>query len=331
MTLRNINAGGKRAKEHDMRRVIVSTFPNAKALPLWAGVEHNLFAGHGLDFVLHETGSSKEQRTGLATGEINIVQAAVDNALAMIKSGHDVIIFMGGEGGMNDFIVAPSIRSFSDLAGRTLAVDSPDTAYALLARKVLAQHGLQFGRDYQLRSVGNGGKRLRALKEDSTLAGAILNPPFSAEALLAGMRSLGSLDDLAGPYQAGGAFTLRAWADGNAAIIERYIAGYLNALEWLGDDANRGAAVGLLQRRLGLAAPVAQATYEQLRDPNKGFTPRAKFNQAGFAGVLNVRAETEGFDAATANAAAYVDLSFYDRVAGVSDRRPTKTMKGADS
>ncbi|HET7679987.1 MAG TPA: ABC transporter substrate-binding protein [Xanthobacteraceae bacterium] len=312
-----------------MLRVVVSTFPNAKALPLWAGVERNLFAEHGLDFVLHETGSSKEQRTGLAAGEINIVQAAVDNALAMIKAGHDVIIFMGGEGGMNDFIVSPSIRSFSDLAGRTLAVDSPDTAYALLARKVLAEHGLQFGRDYQLRPVGNGAKRLRALQEDRTLAGAILNPPFSAEALLAGMVSLGSLDDLVGPYQAGGAFALRAWAEDNAATVERYIAGYLQALQWLGDDANRNAGVDLLRQRLGLTMAVAQATYEQLRDPNKGFTPRAKFNHAGFATVLDVRAETEGADAAIANPAAYVDLSFYDRVAGASDRHTVKTMRGA--
>ncbi|MEA2986757.1 MAG: hypothetical protein QOD94_3011 [Alphaproteobacteria bacterium] len=314
-----------------MHRVVVSTFPNAKALPLWAGVEHNLFAEHGLAFVLHETGSSREQRSGLAAREINIAQAAVDNALAMIKSGHDVIIFMGGEGGMNDFIVSPSIRSFSDLAGRTLAVDSPDTAYALLARKVLAEHGLHFGRDYQLRPVGNGAKRLRALKEDPTLAGAILNPPFSAEALLAGMVSLGSLDDLAGPYQAGGAFALRAWADSNAATIERYIAGYLECLEWLRDKNNQDAAVDLLRHRLGLTEPVAYATYGQLCDPRKGFTPRAKFNQAGFASVLNIRAETEGVDAAIANPAAYVDLSFYDGVAGVSDRRTVKTMRGADS
>jgi ABC-type nitrate/sulfonate/bicarbonate transport system substrate-binding protein len=299
-----------------VHRVVVSTFPNAKALPLWAGAEHNLFAKHGLDFVLHETGSSKEQRGCLAAGEIDIVQAAVDNALAMIKSGHDVIIFMGGEGGMNDFIVSPSIRSFSDLAGRTLAVDSPDTAYALLARKVLAERGLELGRDYQLRAVGNGAKRLRALKEDPTLAGAILNPPFSAEALLAGMRSLGSLDDLVGPYQAGGAFAMRAWADHNALAIEGYIAGYLDALEWLRDEENQEAAVDLLRQRLALATPVAQATYDQLCDPGRGFTPQAKFNPAGFASVINVRAETEGADAAIANAAAYVNLSFYDRVTG---------------
>jgi ABC-type nitrate/sulfonate/bicarbonate transport system substrate-binding protein len=250
---------------------------------------------------------------------VHIVQAAVDNALAMIKSGQDVVIFMGGEGGMNDFVVSSSIRSFADLAGRTLAVDSPDTAYALLARKVLAENGLQLGKDYQLRPVGNGAKRVRALKEDATLAGAILNPPFSAEALLAGMHSLGSLDDLVGPYQAGGAFALRAWADGNAEIVERYIAGYLNALEWTVEKENRSAAIDLLRQRLGLTAPVAQATYDQLCDPNKGFTPKAKFNHTGFACVLSVRAETEGADAAIADISAYVNLSFYDRVTGGSD------------
>jgi len=305
---------GVSAGEDEMHRVVVSTFPNAKALPLWAGAAHNLFADRGLDFVLHETGSSKEQRGCLAAREVQIVQAAVDNALAMIKAGHDVIIFMGGEGGMNDFIVPASIQSFSDLKGRTLAVDSPDTAYALLARKVLAQHGLVFGKDYQMRAVGNGAKRLRALKEDSGLAGAILNPPFSAEAVLSGMRSLGSLDNLIGPYQAGGALALRAWADNNAEVIERYIAGYLTALEWIRE--NEDAAVDLLREHLGLTPTVAHATYRQLCDPQRGFTPRAKFNHAGFANVLNIRSETEGTDAAVMNPAAYVKLSFYEHVAG---------------
>jgi hypothetical protein len=90
----------------------------------------------------------------------------------------------------------------------------------------------------------------------------------------------------------------------------------LNSLEWLRDAENQDVAVDLLRQRLGLTEQVAQATYGQLCDSHKGFTPRAKFNQAGFASVLNVRAETEGADAAIANAAAYVNLSFYDRVTG---------------
>jgi ABC-type nitrate/sulfonate/bicarbonate transport system substrate-binding protein len=300
--------------DRSLTPLIVSAFPNAKALPLWAGLELSLFAAEGVDLVVHETGSSKEQRTLLSTGGVHIVQAAVDNALAMIKEGQDAIIFMGGEGGMNDFIVSPWVRSFTDLKGSTLAVDSPDTAYALLARKILAQHGLQLGRDYQFKPVGNGSRRLKALKVDSTLAGAILNPPFSAEALLAGMHSLGALDDLIGPYQAGGAFAMRAWAEANTEAVQRYIAGYLSSLAWLRESENEPPAVDLLRRRLDLSAPVAQATYRQLCDPSRGFTVEARFNHAGFARVLAVRAETDGAESAIADPSSYVHLSFYDRV-----------------
>ncbi len=317
----NLKVDGTTAREEKMRRVIVSTFPNAKALPLWAGVEHNLFAEHGLDFILHETGSSKEQRTLLAAGEINIVQAAVDNALAMIKSGHDVIIFMGGEGGMNDFIVTPSIRSFSDLAGRTLAVDLPDTAYALLARKVLAQHGLRTwkettscGQSAMAPSGCARSRRIPPLRAPSSIRRFHPKPCWRACEALAPSTILSGLTRPVGHSRcAPGPKTTRRPSNAISPA-------YLHALQWLGDDANRNAGVDLLRQRLGLTMAVAQATYEQLRDPNKGFTPRAKFNQTGFVGVLNVRAETEGVDAVTANPAAYVDLSFYDRVAGVSDR-----------
>jgi ABC-type nitrate/sulfonate/bicarbonate transport system substrate-binding protein len=294
-------------------RLIVSTFPNAKALPLWAGAAQGLFAVRQLDLVIHETGSSREQRGLLASGEIHLVQAAIDNALAMIKAGHDVVILMGGEGGMNDLVVQNSIGSIKDLAGRTLAVDSPDTAYALLLRKVLAANGLEKDKDYQLLAVGNGSKRLRALQKDALLAGAILNPPFSAEALLSGMHSLGRLDDLVGPYQAGGAFALRSFAEKSAAAIEAYIQGYIASLDWLRQSQNAAACERLLQEKLSISSEVAHATYLQLCDPVSGFAPQARLNWTGFRAMLDVRAATEGRDAQFDNTGAYVDESYYQR------------------
>ncbi|MDH7795771.1 ABC-type nitrate/sulfonate/bicarbonate transport system substrate-binding protein [Beijerinckia sp. GAS462] len=294
-------------------RLVVSTFPNAKALPLWAGVEQGIFAARSLDLAVHETGSSREQREGLASGSIDIVQAAIDNALAMIKAGHDVVILMGGEGGMNDFIVRQDIRSPRDLRGRVLAVDSPDTAYALLLRKVLAAHGLRYGHDYELRAVGNGGKRLRALAKDRQLAGAILNPPFSAEAILGGMHSLGRLDDLVGPYQAGGAFAQRSFAQKSGSLIERYVQGYVAALDWLREPGNAATAQRLLRERLAIAGDVAEATYRRLCDPASGFAPQARLNWAGFRAMLDVRAETEGRDAKFEDTKAYVDETYYER------------------
>jgi ABC-type nitrate/sulfonate/bicarbonate transport system substrate-binding protein len=182
-----------------MTALAVSAFPNAKAAPLWAGVEAGIFHRHGLTLTIDETRNSTEQRAKLASGEIDIVQSAVDNALAMILAGHDVIIVMGGESGMNDFIARADIRSFADFRGRTIVVDAPNTAYALQARKLLARAGLKLDVDYSIKPIGNASMRLRALLESDAYAGAVMNPPFSSEALLAGMKSLGRMVDLLGP------------------------------------------------------------------------------------------------------------------------------------
>ncbi len=296
-----------------MDRLTVSTFPNAKALPLWVGMEQGFFAARGLDVALHETSSSKEQRAALGGGDVQIVQAAVDNALSMITKGHDVVIVMGGESGMNDFIVQPHIHDITQLRGATIAVDSPDTAYALLARKMLAGAGLVLGQDYIFLPVGNGARRLRVLLADETISGAVLNPPFSAQAQLSGLRSLGRLVDVLGPYQAGGAFVLRPWAKAHGRELEAYMAGYIAALRWLRDDKNGAAVEAMLSRKLHLSPELAEATKRDLLAPDFGFTVDAAFNEAGFAAVLAARAELQGEDPSLRDWRALVDQSYYAR------------------
>lgn len=296
-----------------MKRLVVSTFPNAKALPLWVAVAEGFFLAHGLDVSIHETESSKVQREALAAGTIHVAQAAVDNALSMITSGLDVVIVMGGEGGMNDFVVQPEIETFADLKGRTLVVDSPDTAYALLARKMLAQHGLVYQTDYWFKPVGNASRRLKAMLESAEHAGGVLNPPYSAEAQLRGLRSLGRLVDHLGPYQAGGAFVMRAWAAAHAETLEAYIAAYVEALRWLRDARNAPTVERMLREKLGLSAEIAAATRLELLEPDFGFAVDAKLDRAGFENVLSTRAATEGEDPRLADLAAFVDETHYDR------------------
>jgi len=300
-------------------QIVVSTFPNAKALPLWIGQQQGFFSARGLDVVIDETDSSKLQREGLERATIHIVQAAVDNALSMIVAGLDVVIVMGGEGGMNDFIVQADIRSFRDLRSRVLVVDSPDTAYALLARKVLSQHGLTYNVDYTFKSVGNAGRRLKAMINDPMIAGAVLNPPFSAEAQIRGMRSLGRLVDHLGPYQAGGAFVMRAWACVNRQTLESYLASYVESLRWLVDESNSTMVEEMLCQRLNLSAEIAAATRLELNEPAFGFATDAKLDLVGLTNVLMTRGETEGEDARLQNLNTFVDQSYYDNaMAGIS-------------
>ncbi len=95
------------AHADDPATLRVNAFPNAKALPLHAGITKGIFAKHGLKIELQFTENSKSQREGLAAGKFDIAQAALDNAVAMIEvAKEDVVIVGGGDSGMNEFFVA---------------------------------------------------------------------------------------------------------------------------------------------------------------------------------------------------------------------------------
>jgi ABC-type nitrate/sulfonate/bicarbonate transport system substrate-binding protein len=292
--------------------VRLNTFPTARSLPFFVGVEKGIFAKHGIKLDFEFTESSSAQRQGLANGKFEIVHSAVDNALAMIETAKvDVVIVSGGDGGTNEFIVGRDIHSFADIRGKALVTDAPNTAYALQAKKILLRNGLKEGVDYRINAVGAGPFRLKAMLEGGDNAAAIMNLPFSAQTLEAGLKSLGRTVDLLGPYQAGGAFVLRAWAKANPDVLERYLAGYIESLRWVLDKANRDEAVALLMSKRNLSRSLATRSYDLMIEPGFGFAQDARFNVEGFKNVLALRAEVEGGSPQAPER--YVDLSHYDR------------------
>jgi ABC-type nitrate/sulfonate/bicarbonate transport system substrate-binding protein len=292
-------------------RVRLNTFPTARSLPFFVGVEKGIFRKHGIQLEFEFTESSKAQREGLADGKFEVVHSAVDNALAMIEVAKvDVVIVSGGDGGTNEFIVGKNIHTFADIRGKALVTDAPNTAYALMAKKILLQNGLKEGVDYRIHAVGSGPLRLKAMLEGGDNAAAIMNLPFSAQLQEAGLRSLGRAIDLVGPYQANGAFVLRAWAKAHPETLERYLAGYIESLRWVVDKAHREEAISMLMDRLKLSRSLAERSYDLMIEPGFGFNLDAKLNVEGFDNVLRLRQEAEG--GPTPAPGKYLDLSHYD-------------------
>ena len=293
----------------------VKIFPGAQALPLSVAASQGIFQKHGLKVELLFTQNSQELREDLAAGRVQIVHSAVDNAVAMVERGkHDAVIVSGGDSSMNEFFVQPEVRSVADLKGRVLVVDAPNTAYALQAKKVLLLNGLKEGVHYSLKEVGNTPLRFRAMLEDKQMAATMLNPPFSVDAPGAGLRSLGRAVDLIGPYQASGAFVLRAWAKANAETLERYLGAFIESTRWARAKENRAVSTKMLAERFKLEPKAAEQTLALLADPKFGLAPDARFDAAGFRNVLALRAEIEGdWGGKPPAAERYFDLGYYER------------------
>ena len=292
----------------------VNVFAGVQNLALFVGQTKGMFARHGLQVELQFTANSPAQREGLAKGAFEIAHAGVDNSVALAETGVGSIIVMGGDSSMQELFAQADVKSIAELKGRTVIVDAPDTAYALIVRKVLLKEGLQEGRDYVMKPTGGTAARYGLMKETKEYAASMLNPPFSISALRDGLRSLGAAVKLVGPYQGTGCWVLRSWAEANATTLERYLSAYVEALRWALDPANRTEAAALLGERLKISPDIAAATYDVAADPVNGLAPDARLDMDGFRNVLALRAELQGMWGGTPPMPdKYVELSYYQR------------------
>jgi ABC-type nitrate/sulfonate/bicarbonate transport system substrate-binding protein len=293
----------------------VKVFIGAQNLPIYAGIAKGIFEKRGVNVDLTFTPNSDVMRKGLAAGEFDIAHSAVDNAVHMVESaGQDTIIVMGGDSSMNEFFVQPEIKSIADLRGRVVAVDAPNTAYALLAKKILLMNGLKEGQDYTVKPVGGSAARMKAVLKDKELAAVVLNVPFSIIASQSGLKSLGRTVDLLGPYQATGAYVMRAWAQANGPTLERYLAAYVESLRWAMQPVNRAESLALLMEKVKLPPEVAEQAYDLMREPKFGLATDARFDLEGFRNLLAIRAEMEGqWGGKPPAPGKYYDLQYYER------------------
>lgn len=292
----------------------VMSFPGMTNFSIYAAQHKGLFAKHGLAVELVHTANSTMQRDGLANGDHQIIQSAADNAIAMVElAKKDVVIVTGGDNGFNHIIAQPEINALAELRGKTVVVDAPNTAFALLLYKALKNSGLNKG-DYQVNSVGGTPQRLDAMKKDKANAAGVIGLPFMFQATAGGLKDMGPATRLIGAYQSDCAIVMRDWAKANSDTLVRYIRAVVEGRRWALDPANKVEAVQLLIDRLKLSPDFAGRSYAIAADPVGGMAKDARFDMEGFRNVLRLRAEIEGqWGGQPPEPGKYVDLSYYDK------------------
>ena len=130
------------------------------------------------------------------------MSTAFDNVLAWSgREGAEIIaIAQISDKTVLPVFVRPEIKNWSDLKGKKLAADAVDTAFALVLRRILLANGLDMTKgDYELIALGATGARLESMIKGETYAG-VLNPPFDAKAIAAGMRRIGDSREVLPDY-----------------------------------------------------------------------------------------------------------------------------------
>src|SRR6202047_3109078 len=230
--------GALPAQEITAQKIRVLTLLG-RPLQITVAETHGLFAKYRVAVETDNSSSSDELRAKLAADKGDVAYAAVDNAVAMVELAKaDVVIVAGGAGSQNELIAQSDIKSIKDLRGKVLIVDAPNTAYALQMKKILLLNGLAQA-DYEIKPYGVTSLRLTAMREHKEFAGSMLGPPASILAKRSALVSLGSVQDLIGPYQAAGNWTQRPWAKEHSDLLVAYLAAFIEERRWVLGHGNR--------------------------------------------------------------------------------------------
>jgi len=210
-----------------------------------------------------------------------------------------------------DLYESGQLRTFADLRGRTIVVDSPNGITTFLLRRMLATAGLGPD-DYSLVYVGATPERLAAQLAGGVSASMLLQP-FDFAGVRQGQRRLGNSNEVVRNYEFAGYNVRRDWLARNEDTVARYIRAYAAGQRWLYDPANKEQAIQRLSTRTQLSAEDARSTYELYVERERPFPLGMRIDLGRVQGVLDSLVEMGDLTQPTPPPSRYVDASYVDR------------------
>jgi ABC-type nitrate/sulfonate/bicarbonate transport system substrate-binding protein len=272
--------------------------------PLYVAEEEGFFTREGLQVEVTLTRSSARQLDELKKGGFDIGFQQADHIVRAVEGGSDLFVFMAQAHAPELTLVgAPDVANIEGLKGRTVAVDGTRTGYALLLRKLLADHGLKEG-DYTLREVGGSQERFDSL-QGGQAAASWLNPPFDRRLLAGGFRRLATTEESFPRFPGPIAGARRSWANTHQAQLVAFIRAMDAAYTWLQDPRNKDQAMKVLPARLNIDARAAASALDEIAK-----RPRPEIDADGLKQVIDVFWEAEGLPGPKGEPVKYMDLSY---------------------
>lgn len=255
-----------------------------------------VFAKYGLQIQIPRSaaGGSEEVRRWLASGELDLADYGVDNAIAMVENaGVDVILVAATDYTPTELMAQPEIEAVVVLRGKTVLVDAPNTQNALALKKILSDAGLTAATDYVMKEAGGTGARVAAMLKQKEFAATMASGQTAVQARQGGLVSLATTANIFRPTLRYGVFTRRQWAREHSDLLIRYLAAHIEAQRWIFNPANKDKVIDTVAKQAKLSRDLAGQIYEMDMGPN-GLAKDAAIDVQRFANVLKFRAEVEG-------------------------------------
>jgi len=307
------------AMAQNLTKAVINIFPTDNALSVWIAKDKGLFEKEGLDIEVFNTPSSGVQMQGLADGRFQFAETALDNIIAYqegqgtapLSRAPDFFVFMGISQIDLPLVTVPEVKSYADVKGKTLGVDSLSTGFAFVLRKMLEKNGLGLD-DYKFEAVGGTPQRWVALKEKKQ-AGSLLALAYLPEVRALGFNHLGNSLDTLGRYQGIVMGASRSWAAQNEKAVVGFARAQLAAINWIYDPANRGEAAKILRSHMpNVPEAAAPKLIDDLVSPKLGYSRKGEIDPVGSKVVLDLRSQYGEPKKQLTDVAKYLDTKYLE-------------------
>jgi len=163
-----------------------------ESMPIYISQANGLFKKHNVDVDVITSRGGGEAMKAFISGDVQIVATGFPEVGLMRARNVDVELVFAQTSRVPFAMIGRKdldLKSVADLKGKTIAVTSPGSLTANLARYFVKEAGLDPDKDVSLVSVGGGGEILGALKSGKADA-AMLFEPFVTIAIQQGFATM---------------------------------------------------------------------------------------------------------------------------------------------
>lgn len=221
---------------------------------LFVAEDQGFFRRHGLDVKHVYVSSGSVALSALAAGDAHFYTGSPTGAtLGAVAGGLDAVFIAGLINKLNGaFVVAPSIRSPSDLKGKTIGLQSIGGGVWMITMMVLNHWELDPKRDdIRLRVIGDLSVLAQSIVS-RVIDGSYLTYTYASKVERQGFRILADLAKLPIPYQNTGIIARRSFVNSSPEVAERFLRALIDGVAFVMEPANKTSVMRSLARGLRL-------------------------------------------------------------------------------
>jgi ABC-type nitrate/sulfonate/bicarbonate transport system substrate-binding protein len=269
-----------------------------------------LFAKEGLDVEFLLVRVAPDHNEGLAQGRWPITMSSADTMLARTtQDGVDFVLFLEAEEGLDVQLIAqPKYKSLQELRGKLFAADPIDSNYDLVRNKIMRDHGIPES-EYRYEVIGNSSMRAAAFI-DGKVDAAMLQRPFSDNAIAKGGVLLAKGSDYIQNWPVCCGWGLRKWAEANRSVVVGFSRAMASATDWLLMPENREEMIQILMKEEKLPRAWAESNYSYV-------VPKARINPESLRKNLELRIELGYYKPPHKPTEAFYDMSYWSEATGL--------------